>query len=334
MQVASLSQPVALRTLSSGETIRRPVVSHDILRDVVEILQLSTTSPVVVLETIGADLPTTKRVVSELANELPDDVVVGRIDNNRVGIVIPQMTGQRVRSILDAASGAEQLKDCQFRLWTSEPASDSAQSIFAMYAKPTPRWKRAMDIVGASAILAFSFPFLVAAAGAIKLTNRGPILFRQKRVGFGGQTFEIIKLRTMHVDAEALRPELDHHNESSGLAFKIRNDPRVFPVGRILRRLSIDELPQLWNVLRGEMSLVGPRPLPVTDWKPTVSWHCRRHDVHPGLTGIWQVSGRSEIDFDAWVKMDLEYISRQSFLLDSLVLLKTVPAVFSRNGAS
>ena len=138
----------------------------------------------------------------------------------------------------------------------------------------------------------------------------------------------------MRVDAEELRAELEEQNESSGLGFKIKEDPRIFPVGKILRKLSIDELPQLWNVLKGEMSLVGPRPLPVSDWKPVVSWHCRRHDVLPGLTGIWQVSGRSEVDFDAWVEMDLEYIRRQSLLLDFSLLLKTIPAVFSRNGAS
>lgn len=330
-----LSSPRSSVVVAPPPTIpaRRPVVSGDVFRDVVEILQLCDKSSVVVVEIIGGDLGQAKQVVSELAEQLPTDTVVGRIDRSRIGIVLPQMTSQEVRSIITMAQSEDKLENCEFQIWSSE-RRPQVQPVFAMYAKRCPLWKRAIDVVGACVILALSSPALLASAIAIKLSSKGPVVFKQRRVGRGGREFLMYKLRTMRADAEALRSELDTQNESSGLAFKIKNDPRITTVGKWLRKLSIDELPQLWNVVRGEMSLVGPRPLPVSDWQPIVSWHCRRHDVLPGLTGIWQVSGRCEVDFDAWVEMDLEYIRRQSLLLDCSLLLKTVPAVLLRTGAA
>lgn len=334
MHLVTKTQPAVLRQSPPRETRRRPLVSRNVFRDVVEVLQLSSKSHLTVLEIVGADLAMSKKLVSELGDLLPDDTVVGRIEENRMGIVLPQMSVERTMAIVESTDARACLKGCELRLWTTDSQSEFGESAFAMYAKPTPIWKRVMDVIGASLVLAMVAPVLAVAAIAIKLSNNGPILFRQQRVGRGGKQFRMYKLRTMRVDAEELRAELDEQNESSGLGFKIKDDPRIFPVGKILRKLSIDELPQLWNVLKGEMSLVGPRPLPVSDWKPVVSWHCRRHDVLPGLTGIWQVSGRSEIDFDAWVEMDLEYIRRQGLLMDCSLLLKTIPAVFSRSGAS
>jgi lipopolysaccharide/colanic/teichoic acid biosynthesis glycosyltransferase len=167
----------------------------------------------------------------------------------------------------------------------------------------------------------------------IKLTSPGPVLHRSPRPGIGGVPFDCLKFRTMYEDAEDRQDELEGLNEKSGALFKIRDDPRVIPVGRFLRRFSLDELPQLINVLRSEMSLVGPRPLPLRDDELLADWHRRRYLVLPGLTGLWQVSGRSELDFDDMVRLDFLYLERWSVLLDLVILLKTVPAVLRRRGA-
>jgi exopolysaccharide biosynthesis polyprenyl glycosylphosphotransferase len=195
------------------------------------------------------------------------------------------------------------------------------------------RAKRVFDIVVASAVLAVTAPFLIAAAALIRLTSKGPVLFRQKRVGRGGVMFEMLKLRTMVNDAEGRLAELRHQNEADGPMFKIRSDPRVTRVGRVLRRFSIDEFPQLWNVLRGEMTLVGPRPaLPeeMREWGPEVH---HRLAVNPGITGMWQVSGRSILSFDDYTRLDLYYVDNWSLWRDLVILCRTVPALFSRRGA-
>ncbi|PIQ24148.1 glycosyl transferase [bacterium (Candidatus Blackallbacteria) CG17_big_fil_post_rev_8_21_14_2_50_48_46] len=194
--------------------------------------------------------------------------------------------------------------------------------------------KRAIDVLGALAALLMLSPLLIFTALAIWLEDRGPVLFSQERVGQFGRVFQFYKFRSMVRNAEALKDSLTHLNESSdGVIFKARRDPRITRVGRIIRRLSIDELPQLWNVLRGDMSLVGPRPpVPreVQDYRPEDR---KRLDIRPGLTCIWQVSGRSEIPFHRQVQMDQDYILRQNLKLDFILLLKTVRAVFSGRGA-
>ncbi|GMU93325.1 MAG: hypothetical protein AMXMBFR4_23830 [Candidatus Hydrogenedentota bacterium] len=202
-----------------------------------------------------------------------------------------------------------------------------------LFAKPFPRWKRAMDIVGALIALALFAPVMIAIAIAIKATSRGPVLFSQKRGGLGGKPFDLYKFRSMTVDAEARKAELMRFNERSGPVFKMTNDPRVTGVGRFIRRTSLDELPQLFNVLLGDMSLVGPRPLPVQEEDGYDSWHWRRLDVKPGLTCIWQATSRHDRDFDRWVRLDLEYIKRQSVLLDIRLILMTIPAVLAQRGA-
>ena len=156
------------------------------------------------------------------------------------------------------------------------------------------------------------------------------MLFRSRRPGIGGQPFDCLKFRTMHTDAEQRQEELEGLNEASGALFKIRRDPRVTPVGGFLRRFSLDELPQLVNVLRGEMSLVGPRPLPMRDYDRLEEWHRKRYLVLPGITGLWQVSGRAELDFDELVRLDFLYLERWSVFLDLSILLKTMPAVLAR----
>jgi lipopolysaccharide/colanic/teichoic acid biosynthesis glycosyltransferase len=194
--------------------------------------------------------------------------------------------------------------------------------------------KRVLDLVLASALLLAMLPVWLLVALLVRLSSPGPILFRQTRCGEGGLPFTFYKFRTMVLDAEARLHEVQHLNERQGPAFKAAHDPRVTPVGRWLRRSSLDELPQLLNVLRGEMSLVGPRPpLPAEVAKYT-PYHWGRLAVRPGITGLWQVRGRELADFDAWVALDLEYIRRRSLRLDCWLLLCTIPAVLHHRGAA
>ncbi|MBK9519476.1 MAG: sugar transferase [Anaeromyxobacter sp.] len=194
--------------------------------------------------------------------------------------------------------------------------------------------KRVFDVlVSASALLLLS-PLLVGVAVAIKAESSGPVFFRQRRVGLRGRLFDILKFRSMHVDAEARQAELLARNEMSGPVFKITNDPRVTRVGRFIRRTSIDELPQFLNVLLGEMSVVGPRPPIPAEVAQYQRWHRRRLSVRPGITCIWQISGRNQIDFDRWMELDLEYIDHWSLANDMRIFFKTIPAVLGARGAN
>jgi exopolysaccharide biosynthesis polyprenyl glycosylphosphotransferase len=193
--------------------------------------------------------------------------------------------------------------------------------------------KRTFDLCVAGTGLLLISPLLAVIAVAIKLTSRGPVIYRSPRPGIGGRPFSCLKFRTMRVDIDLSTDQLEALNESSGALFKIRDDPRLTRVGRMLRRFSFDELLQLINVMRGEMSLVGPRPLPMRDFELLDEWHKKRYLVLPGVTGLWQVSGRSELDFDDLVRLDFLYLERWSVLLDLSILLKTIPAVLSRRGA-
>ena len=194
--------------------------------------------------------------------------------------------------------------------------------------------KRALDVAGALVGLVVLSPVLVLVALAVKLTSRGPALFVQERCGVGGKTFAFYKFRTMVEDAEERRASLEHLNEMSGPIFKIRRDPRITRLGRVLRKTSLDELPQLWNVLKGDMSLVGPRPPMPEEVERYDSRQAQRLAVVPGITGLWQVSGRSSLpDFDHWLELDLEYARRWSLWLDVRILLKTVIVVVLAKGA-
>jgi len=196
--------------------------------------------------------------------------------------------------------------------------------------------KRGMDVVGAVVGLVVGAPFLALTALAIRIGSPGPVLFCQTRVGAGGRLFRMYKFRSMREGSEA---ELEHSrelrrlNEVDGPLFKIRDDPRLTRVGRFLRRTSLDELPQLWNVLRGEMSLVGPRPPIPVEVGHYVEWHKRRLEVRPGMTGLWQVSGRSLLSFDEMVLLDIYYIENWSLWLDLKILLRTIPQVLFGGGA-
>ena len=193
--------------------------------------------------------------------------------------------------------------------------------------------KRTFDVVVASLLLFFLSPMLLAISAAVRMTSRGPVLYRSRRPGIGGVPFDCFKFRTMHSDAEQRQADLESLNEASGPLFKIRDDPRLTRVGKFLRRYSLDEMPQLLNVLRGQMSLVGPRPLPQRDYERLAPWHMKRYLVMPGMTGLWQVSGRAELDFDDLVRLDFLYLERWSIFLDLTILVQTVPAVLSRRGA-
>jgi exopolysaccharide biosynthesis polyprenyl glycosylphosphotransferase len=193
--------------------------------------------------------------------------------------------------------------------------------------------KRSFDFVGALLLIVLLSPLLLAIGIAVFVSSRGPILYRSIRPGIGGEPFACFKFRTMRSDADQLQADLESLNEASGALFKIRRDPRLTAVGRVLRRFSLDELPQLFNVVLGQMSLVGPRPLPQRDFDQLEDWHKKRYLVLPGLTGLWQVSGRSELDFDDLVRLDFLYLERWSVGLDLTILLKTIPAVLSRRGA-
>lgn len=210
--------------------------------------------------------------------------------------------------------------------------------VLTLSTTPPPDWravcKRALDFTGAALLLLLLAPVLLFIALLIRLTSRGPALFVQDRLGLNKQRFPMFKFRTMVSNAEALQKELEQFNETGGPAFKMRHDPRITPLGNFLRKTSLDELPQLLNVLRGDLSLVGPRPLPVRDYERfDAYWFNRRFSVKPGITCIWQVSGRSNTSFDSWIKQDLEYIDNWSLWLDLKLLFMTIPAVLRGTGA-
>ena len=195
--------------------------------------------------------------------------------------------------------------------------------------------KRTLDFLTSLILIVFLSPLLVLAAILIKLTSPGPVLFMQKRMGLNKRRFYIYKFRTMVADAESRMKEIEHLNEVSGPVFKIKNDPRITPIGKFLRKTSIDELPQLFNVLKGDMSLVGPRPMAVRDYEGfSEDWHRRRFSVRPGITCLWQVLGRNSIPFEKWMELDLQYIDQWSLWLDFQILVKTIPAVLKGSGAA
>jgi len=194
--------------------------------------------------------------------------------------------------------------------------------------------KRCFDAAVSALLLALLAPLLLLIALAIKVTSAGPVFYRWQVVGLGGRPFTGYKFRTMVVNADALKAQLMAANEMSGPVFKIKRDPRITPVGRFLRKLSLDELPQLWSVLKGDMSLVGPRPPLRTEYVQFTPWQRAKLSVKPGITCLWQIGGRNRVsNFDEWVQLDLDYIARRSFWFDLWILLRTVPAVLFGRGA-
>jgi lipopolysaccharide/colanic/teichoic acid biosynthesis glycosyltransferase len=193
--------------------------------------------------------------------------------------------------------------------------------------------KRALDLAGGAVLFLLTWPIMLATAVLIKLESPGPILFRQERVGYWGRSFICYKFRSMYIDAEERKGELLAQNEVDGPVFKMKQDPRITGAGRLIRKLSIDELPQIFNVLKGDMSLVGPRPAVPKEVALYEFEQLGRLDAVPGITGLQQVSGRSDLDFKRWVELDLQYIAEQSLLKDIEILLRTIPAVVTGKGA-
>jgi lipopolysaccharide/colanic/teichoic acid biosynthesis glycosyltransferase len=193
--------------------------------------------------------------------------------------------------------------------------------------------RRLFDLLFGTLILLLVAPVVPFLVVMIWLDSRGPVLYRQVRVGHGGRPFTFYKFRSMYADSDRRLDELAGLNEQSGPVFKMRDDPRITPVGRFLRRSSLDEIPQIMNVLKGDMSIVGPRPALPVEVARYEPWQRRRLDARPGLTCLWQISGRSHIGFDEWMRLDIEYLRTRSLLTDAVILAKTIPAVMARRGA-
>jgi exopolysaccharide biosynthesis polyprenyl glycosylphosphotransferase len=271
----------------------------------------------------------------ETLHEEAVDIVVFSLDEN----IIPQV---REALLACEAEGIEAWVSADFiqTLFTHVQFDQFAGQPLLIYrTAPGMSWelitKRIIDVIGSFVLLVVTSPLMLAIAIIIRLTSKGPIIFSQNRSGLHGRPFRMYKFRTMVTNAEQARAELEDRNEMSGPVFKIKNDPRVTPIGFWLRRMSLDELPQLWNVIRGEMSMVGPRPLPLYETANfgDVSQR-RRMSVRPGMTCLWQIRGRNQItDFRDWVRLDLEYIDRWSLLLDLQILIRTIPVVLLGWGA-
>ena len=269
---------------------------------------------------------------SVLSSEVVDEVIFviekGKLGEYEGALLVAERHGVRAHVSMDifphvlARPVLEELDGIPLLSFTTTPSNPAELAA-----------KRGIDLVLGLALAVLTLPIQFAAALAIRLSSGRPVLFRQIRCGLNGRQFTLLKFRTMEPGAADRLTEISHLNEMTGPVFKVRRDPRLTTVGKLLRRLSIDELPQLWNVIVGDMSLVGPRPpLPdeVSRYEP---WQRRRLSMKPGLTCLWQVSGRSELDFDRWMALDLKYIDTWSPMLDLKILLKTVPAVLSGRGA-
>jgi len=234
----------------------------------------------------------------------------------------------RTRSLPEDEDGKRKLASVRWEL-----GDRVVESVSDWLIEPLPVGKRIFDIMVSGLLLALLSPVLLLAAIGIKLSSPGPVIFRQRRAGLGGEPFAFYKFRSMCIDAEERKAELAGMNEMNGPVFKIKNDPRITPFGRFLRKWSIDELPQLWNVFRGDMSLVGPRPPMMNEVPGYEPWQRRRLTLTGGITCVWQVSGRSDIDFEDWMRMDMRYIQERSAWVDLKLLFQTVWTVVSSRGA-
>jgi exopolysaccharide biosynthesis polyprenyl glycosylphosphotransferase len=287
----------------------------------------------------GASRPAGVKVLGHLSEmgeilerRVLDEVIFGapreKLEDIEQAVLLCEEQGVRVKVLLDffpariSRMDVDELEGLPIVTFSSVP-TDAGPLL----------WKRAFDVVASLVMLLLFAPLLVVIAVAIRLDSPGPIFFRQRRVGQNGRKFWLYKFRSMCVEAESRSRELRQHNEMDGPAFKMREDPRVTRVGRLLRRLSLDEFPQFWNVLRGEMSVVGPRPPLPSEVKLYKRWQRRRLSVRPGITCIWQVSGRNELDFAQWMALDLEYIDNWSLWGDLKIVLQTIPAVIWGRGA-
>jgi exopolysaccharide biosynthesis polyprenyl glycosylphosphotransferase len=275
-----------------------------------------------------------EQLSSVIANQPVDEVLVA-LPMDKYGLLIETIVRQCEEQGIIVRVRTE-----MSRLQVARSYVDDLEGVPVMTIQsgPPDSWqlfmKRVIDIVGSAAFLLALAPLFAVLAWLIRMDSAGPVFFTQERIGFNKRPFRLIKFRTMVDGADYQQSKLEHLNEVAGPVFKIKSDPRITRLGKFLRRFSIDELPQLVNVLKGDMSLVGPRPLPLRDFdRFDTQWHKRRLSVKPGMTCLWQVNGRSEIDFNHWVQMDLEYIDNWSLGLDMKILLKTIPAILKGSGA-
>jgi lipopolysaccharide/colanic/teichoic acid biosynthesis glycosyltransferase len=302
----------------------------------------------------GEALPVLVGILNERLR-ITDDK--GHLEDGRIGVVLPDTpeSGAQVvaRDICEKYRGVGGSIHCEIFVYPADfdidgnplidddelgagsavPEQAPARSMQALFSKHTPAWKRAVDITGASLLLILLAPVFLVAALMVKFSSPGPVLFVQQRAGLGGRPFRMFKFRTMRVGADAEKAKLRQLSEQDGPAFKLTNDPRVTRWGQLLRSTSVDELPQLFNVLLGDMSLVGPRPLPLEESDECEPWQRRRLDVVPGITCIWQVRGRSTVSFAEWVRMDIQYVKAVNPWQDFKLLLLTVPSVILCKGA-
>ncbi|HSP17445.1 MAG TPA: sugar transferase [Thermoanaerobaculia bacterium] len=282
---------------------------------------------------IFGTVPDLKRILEQFLAEPIDEIVFAvtrkKLDEMRQIFLMCEELGIRTRVAMNffqnrvARIEVEELEGVPFLTFTTTPSNETQLAA-----------KRLLDVCVSLLILAIAMPVILIAGLAIKLTSPGSILFKQERIGLNGRIFTLYKFRTMIEDAHERRGEVTHLNEMTGPVFKAKDDPRVTSVGRWLRKFSFDEIPQLWNVLKGDMSLVGPRPPIPEEVASYHRWHRRRLSMKPGLTCLWQVSGRNNVDFDRWMQLDLDYIDNWSPTLDLKILLRTIPAVLSGKGAS
>jgi lipopolysaccharide/colanic/teichoic acid biosynthesis glycosyltransferase len=274
----------------------------------------------------------------------------GYLANGRVAALLPETpkTGAwKVASdVCDVYPVGSERPSCEVYVYPDEgtPSSDKTRQVReqpltslsaeldSLFVQPTPMVKRAVDVLGSALGLLAALPFLLVVGAVIKLTSRGPVFFTQLREGKDGRRFRMVKLRSMCVDAHKSQAQLRAYSVQDGPAFKMWHDPRTTWIGRILRRTSLDEVPQLWNVLIGDMSLVGPRPLPVEESLQCKPWQRRRLAVLPGLTCVWQVRGRSTVTFEDWMRMDLEYLRHRSLSYDVRLMLSTIPTLVLKRG--
>jgi exopolysaccharide biosynthesis polyprenyl glycosylphosphotransferase len=269
------------------------------------------------------------RIIQEaVVDEVVFVVTPASLSGMEEAFLLCEEQGVRTRVIMEyfprqtAKAYVEMIDGTPVMTFTTAPVNVTALAV-----------KRVVDVLLSLFLLVLAGPLMLVIALLVRLSSPGPALFRQERCGLAGRRFTLLKFRSMHADAEARKAGLAHLNVMDGPVFKAVDDPRVTPVGRVIRRLSLDELPQLWNVLVGDMSFVGPRPPVPEEVLRYERWQRRRLSMKPGLTGLWQVSGRNTVDFNTWMKMDLDYIDRWSLLLDLTIILKTIPTVLSRKGA-
>jgi len=281
------------------------------------------------LPVLGTSLDDIPAVLDRLR---PDELILAESDFDEIQVldVVERAHRQGVRVRLAPETTDLLVQKGEYVPGTGVPLFELSPPILAGW-----DWavKRAFDLLVSILIVVVGLPLWLLIAAAVKLGSRGPVFYVDRRIGVGEREFGMLKFRTMVADAAERQTELERQNEAGGALFKIRDDPRITRVGRILRRLSLDEMPQLINVLGGQMSLVGPRPLPLRDYRLLDDWHHARYLVLPGMTGLWQISGRSGLSFDDLVRLDFTYIENWSIWLDISIIAKTVPAVIGGRGA-